>query len=150
MATFCITLHVDTSIITKDNIETTCRFTQTVAGAETGQPDTLEDFTTEVQVGDTVIWNGFCTPGSLLLDTVDIVRITDTGGPNVFTNLTPSSTARGTVVTGLVEPSLTDPRSVDEETYLIDFVVYNYLGEKLNLRGVYRIDPIIKVKPSGK
>lgn len=143
--TFYITLHVDTANITPDNLETTCRFTQVVAGAETTQPDTIHDFTTEVQVGDTVIWNGIPSPANDM-DRVDIGRIIDTGGPNVFTNLSTTLTVPQTV-TGSVELALSSSTNTeDDETYTIEFSVHNNQA----FRGSYSIDPIIKVKPSGK
>jgi len=73
--THTVTLHVNTAEINQRNMSTTCNF---------GQAEGIsnEDFTIEVNVGDTIIWQGVSSSSDT--DVVDITKIKYERGTNVF------------------------------------------------------------------
>jgi hypothetical protein len=126
--THTITLYVNTSTVDKHNIDETCNF-----GQESGVSN--KDFTIEVSLGDTIIWEGVSTSSDEVL--VNINAINHEGGKNVFDKnklpgdgLVPERVIR-TVVNG--EPG-------DEDKYKISF-------KMSNRNGTFHIDPVIKIKP---
>ncbi len=133
MATILVNLYVDTVNVTQNNIDTTCTFQQ-------GPGTSDENFTTVANVGDTIIWSGFPS-NSPTNDIVNITGIIDTGGPNVFANLTTSISVPMTV-TGTVEAGTSGPNG-DEETYTLNFAVQHQDGTQ----STFHIDPKIQVHP---
>ena len=97
-----------------------------------------KDYSTWVNVGDTVTWNGQMTLGSS--DPVDITQINHNGRPgdNVFQANVINGTGSPETVVGTVQ----DGTAGEDETYTLKF--------KLNGTGqTFHIDPIIKVRPTG-
>ena len=127
-----VILNVDTTRISKPDVNPYCNF---------GQPSTImnEDFTIEVNVGDTISWEGISSSSSF--DAVNIISINHEGGQNIFDrNLLAGDNGNPEKVVGTV---LNPTPEGKEYKYTIAFTVYNN-GVKRN--GTYRIDPIIKVK----
>lgn len=126
MANQTITLYVNTSVnLTPQNVDTYCNF-----GQSSG---TNEDFTTDVNVGDTVTWEGSATAGS---GTVNIEKVQYEGGSDVFG----TSVLDGTGSPKTVNGTVANDTGGDEETYTILFSVSNQ-------NGTFRIDPKIQVNP---
>jgi hypothetical protein len=126
MAEVFITLNVDTSQISVQNVDPFCNFGQ-------GPGISNEDFLTVVDAGDTVIWEGVSsvTP----LDTVNITNINHSGGSSVFNsnNLTGNGSVSGAV---------RNNTHGEQEKYTIMFNVFN---NGVRRPGVFSIDPKIQV-----
>ncbi|MDX5585498.1 MAG: hypothetical protein QNK20_11350 [Aureibaculum sp.] len=126
--THTITLNVNTSTVDKHNTDETCNF-----GQESGVSN--KDFTIEVSVGDTIIWEGVSTSSDEVL--VNITAINHEGGINVFNKNKLHGDGQyperviGTVIQGV--PG-------DEDKYKISF-------KMSNRDGTFHIDPILKIKP---
>lgn len=126
-----VTLYVDTEGITKPDVNPYCNF---------GQPPEIanEDFTIEVEVGDTVTWQGV-SANAPSTDTVDIVSINYEGGKNVFGQ-------------NILRGGGEDPETVSatvlyrtegsDYKYKLSFRVYN---DGVQRNGVFHIDPKIRV-----
>jgi hypothetical protein len=126
-----VTLYVDTAGISKPDVNPYCNF---------GQPPEIanEDFTIDVQIGDTVTWEGV-SANAPSTDVVNIVSINHEGGKNVFgRNILKGDGENPEQVTGEV---LYRTEGSDYK-YKISFTVYNN-GVKRN--GVFHIDPKIRV-----
>jgi len=129
-----ITLNVDTGSIVKQDVNDYCNF-----GQEDGIPN--EDYTIEVNIGDTIIWQGI---SSVAPDT-DIVNITSInhhGGTNIFgSNILHGNGESPEQVEGTALNSTVGGNKKDYK-YIIKFTVYND-GKRRN--GTFQIDPKIKV-----
>ncbi len=125
MANQTVTLNVDTSVnLTPQNVDDYSNF---------GQPSgTNEDFTTDVNVGDTVTWTGQSSTQPSV--TVNITKIQYDGGSDVFGTPVLGGTGSPETVVGTVE----NDTGGDEETYTIFFTVSNQ-------NGTFHIDPKILV-----
>jgi len=122
--THTVTLYVNTSAINNQNISTTCNF-----GQEEGVSN--EEYSIEVNVGDTIIWEGVSTSSDT--DVIAIRKIKYERGTNVFDGdeIEGTSTVVGTVLR---------PTGEQDYKYKISF--------KVNDTGAtYYIDPKVKVKP---
>ncbi len=129
--TVIVTLNVDTGKINKDNTSTTCNF-----GQEEGISN--EEFTIEVNVGDTVTWVGVSS-SSPETDVVDITKIKYVKGKNIFgKDLDTKDTGKQKKISAKVLSS-----TAVEGTYKYDisFTVTNN-GVKRN--GTFHIDPRIQ------
>jgi hypothetical protein len=125
MANETVTLNVDTSVnLTPQNVDTYCNFGQS-SGSN-------EDFTTDVNVGDTVTWTGQSSTQPAV--TVNITKIQYDGGSDVFG----ASVLNGTGSPETVEGTVENDTGGDEETYTIFFNVSNQ-------NGTFHIDPKILV-----
>ena len=116
-----VTLHVDAStanVITNANVDTYCNF-----GQASG---TNENFTINVNAGDTITWVGVANPASVI---VTVTQIVYEGNQNVLGG---NGTINGNV--GHVLPTA----GGENEIYKIFFTVSNQ-------RGVLHIDPRINV-----
>lgn len=132
--THIITLDVDTGTITSTNTEETCNFGQS-------QGVSNRDFTTNVKVGDILLWKGVSS-NSPENDQVMIDAINYEGGKNVFGRNTLRDTRQNP---GVVLGTVTEGEEGDEEKYVISFKVYNNGTQR---GGTYRIDPKIIVRAS--
>lgn len=123
-----ITLKVNTTEITRKSVNENCSF---------GQPSRIsnEDYTIEVKLGDTVVWNGISTSSED--DRVEIVSINHEGGARLFNR----NVLRGS--RGVVSAEVATGKSGDSEKYTIKFIVYRN-GEKIP--GTFKIDPKLTVK----
>ncbi len=122
-----ITLYVNTESIDEKNIDEKSTFKQ-------AKDVSNEDYTVNLAVGETVIWEGVS-----LDSTNDIVTITNidcTGGYNIFGSKGIKGNPKGQFV-GVVE----NDTNGEGETYSIFFEVFN--GDKS--RGIYSIDPKLQV-----
>ncbi|MBS1545107.1 MAG: hypothetical protein JST14_15835 [Bacteroidetes bacterium] len=126
-----VTLYVHTATIDKPNESNYCNF---------GQPDGVsnENFTTEINLGDTVTWQGMSLDSTS--DVVNIVSINYQGGKNVFgKNVLQGD--NGSPQKVRAQPTL--KTAVNESCkYAIQFTVTNN-GAKRN--GTFKIDPVIQV-----
>ena len=132
LADVIVTLYVNTEQIVKPDVNPYCNF---------GQPLNInnEDFSIEVNVGDSIIWQGISS--SSPSDTVHIISINHEGGQNIFDrNLLPGDNGVPERVIGTV---LNPTPEGKEYKYTIAFTVFNN-GVKRN--GTFHIDPIIVVK----
>lgn len=122
-----IKLYVNTQSIDEKSIDEKCNFNQPIGVSN-------EDYTVNLGVGDTVIWEGVS-----LDSTDDLVTITDvqfTGGSDIFGGKGIKGNGEGQFV-GVVE----NDTFGDGETYSLFFEVFN--GDKS--RGIYSIDPKLQV-----
>ena len=130
MADVIVTLNVDTSQISVQNVDSNSNFGQ-------GPGISNEDFLTRVNAGDTVIWQGVSsvTPS----DTVNIININHSGGSSVFShdNL-PGNGLHPEKVSGAVRNNAKG----ETEKYTIQFNVFNNGTRR---PGVFSIDPKIQV-----
>mgnify|MGYP001123427429 CR=1 FL=1 len=127
--THTITLNVDTGKITKSTVNQYSNF---------GQSSNIsnEDFTIEVNLGDTVNWIGVSSSNSN--DIVKIESINHQGGARVFAKNVLRGNDNG-VVSGLVKKG----RAGDSEKYNVKFRVY-YNG--VNKSKLFKIDPKIVIR----
>jgi len=126
-----ITLYVDTGQITNNKVNEFSNF-----GQKDGSSN--EDYTTNVNVGDIVVWKGVSTSSEN--DVVNIVSIQHENGNDVFSkNRLPGNGGDPEIVVGLVL-SLA-PQGM-EYKYKIAFTIMNN-GVKRN--GTFHIDPKIRV-----
>ncbi len=139
--THYITLHVNTQQINSQNELEVCYFTsQSPDGNSTTSDGNIEDFTTVVNAGDTIIWRGESSnnPGA---DTVNISSINYHGGDNVFDqNVLNGNGGSPEEVVGVVRVGTNG----QTEKYAIKFKVFNNGNQN---GGTYQIDPKITVKP---
>lgn len=132
--THWITLNVDTGNIVKRDVNDYCNF-----GQEDGTSN--EDYTIEVNIGDTIIWQGV---SSVAPDTdiVNITSINHQGGTNIFgVNILKGNNESPEQVIGEVLNTTVGGNKKDYK-YVIKFTVFNN-GNKRN--GTFQIDPKIKV-----
>ena len=127
--TIYVTLNVDTSQITDQNLAQSCYFT--------GQPDdtAMEDFTVEANVGDTIIWQGIST-NAPSTDIVHIQTIHHHHGRNAFDREDHFGDDRSHKISKKVQYSAEGEQSYK---YTLTFTVFN----NGNKRGTFHIDPII-------
>ena len=126
--THTITLYVNTSTVDRHNTDETCNF-----GQESGVSN--KDFTIEVNVGDTIIWEGVSTSSDEVL--VNINAINHEGGKNVFNK----NKLRGDgQVPEKVMGTVIQGAPGDEDKYKISF-------KMSNRNGTFHIDPVIRIKP---
>jgi hypothetical protein len=139
--THYVTLHVNTEQINSQNELEVSSFSSESPDGETLTSDgNLEDFTTIVNAGDTIIWKGVSSnnPDN---DTVNVTSINYHGGDNVFDkNVLNGNGALPEEVEATVQPG-TNGKS---EKYTIKFTVFNNGNKK---GGTYHIDPKIQVQP---
>ena len=118
-----ITLEVDTENITRDNLATTCSF---------GQADGVsnEDFTTEVRVGDMIVWNITASDQNPL--PLEYVFVKYVNGAKLLNKnkITPT----GNVISANVKKGKKD----EVEKYEVKF--------KVRGKGTFVIDPKIIIK----
>ncbi len=129
--THIITLHVNTTDITKRNVNDFADF---------GQPEGVsnENYTINVRKGDVIIWKGVSSSAPET-DLVSIKSINHEGGVNVFgQNVINGDGEMPEVVTGTV--ILGNPG--DEDKYKISFKVFVNGVQK---NGTFHIDPKIKI-----
>lgn len=127
-----VTLYVDTARIDKQDVNASCNFGQDPSIAN-------EEFTIDVNVGDTVTWQGVSS-NAPSTDVVNIVSINHEGGKNVFDkNILTGNGQSPERVTDTVR-SKTD--GDEKYKYKISFTVTNN-GSKRN--GMFHIDPKIAV-----
>jgi hypothetical protein len=126
-----ITLTVNTPEIDDQNINDQCTF---------GQPAEIsnEDFTIEAAVGDTIVWQGYteATGDQVLIESIN--HEGDRGGRDIFGQNTlqgEDGVVRGTILSTTEEGA--------DYKYKITFRV---IREGNNRRGVYHIDPKIRVR----
>lgn len=127
-----LTLNVNTDNITHQNTNQECFFMVQSPGMEPIRSgDDIENFTIEVSVGDTLIWNGVSSISSEIA--VDIKKIKHDKGTNVFDKdeLDGNQSVVGTAKRETLGKNY---------KYTISFNVSNNPG-------LFRIDPIIVVKP---
>ncbi|MDP3354069.1 MAG: hypothetical protein Q8S44_10060 [Flavobacteriaceae bacterium] len=128
--THYITLNVDTSLINNQNESLVSNF-----GQEAGISN--ENFTINVRLGDTIIWQGLSS--SSQNDVVNIISINYEGEKNIFNqnylkgNGVVPEQVIGTVVTGNVGDSV---------KYKISFTVLNNGNRR---GGTFKIDPKIQI-----
>lgn len=128
--THVITLHVDTSNLTVDNVSSDSISYFSAPTAQVDVPSPPEDFEITVDDGATIIWEGasFSNPD----DTVDIIMIKRQRGPKIFS----SDDIPGN---GSVQAKIINNTPDDAFKYKILFKV-NGAGR------TYKIDPKIRVK----
>ena len=128
MADVLITLNVDTSQISVQNVDPFCNFGQ-------GPGISNEDFLTVVDAGDTVIWQGVSSVTAS--DTVNITNINHSGGSSVFNrnNLTGN---------GRVSGAIRNNARGEQEKYTIQFTVFNHGTRR---PGIFSIDPKLQINP---
>ena len=132
-ATTVVTLYVNTAQIDNRNVNASCNF-----GQASGISN--EEFTIEVNVGDTITWQGVSS-NAPSTDVVNIVSINHEGGKNVFDqNVLKSSMEDGREKVSAVVRSRTDDGN--KYKYKISFTVING-GNRRN--GMFHIDPKIEV-----
>ncbi|MFE3868011.1 hypothetical protein ACFX5E_07975 [Flavobacterium sp. LS2P90] len=126
MANVVITLNVNTSQISVQNVDSNSNFGQ-------GPGISNEDFLTVVDAGDTVIWEGVSSVTAS--DTVNITNINLSRGSSVFksNNLTGN---------GRVSGAVRNNAAGELEKYTIMFNVFN---NGIRRPGVFSIDPKIQV-----
>ncbi len=132
VANTVVTLYVNTAEIDKQDVNASCDF---------GQDSSIsnEEFTIDVNVGDTVTWQGVSS-NAPSTDVVNIVSINHEGGKNVFDkNILKSNGQSPERVSATVKSRTDDGR---EYKYKISFTVTNN-GSKRN--GMFHIDPKIFV-----
>ncbi|MFE3871061.1 hypothetical protein ACFX5F_07480 [Flavobacterium sp. ZS1P70] len=132
MADVIVTLNVDKSQISVQNVDPFCNFGQ-------GPGITNEDFLTRVNAGDTVIWQGVSsvTP----LDTVNITNINHSGGNSVFSHDNLSGNGQHPEkVSGAVRNNARG----ETEKYTIMFNVFN---NGIRRPGIFSIDPKLAINP---
>jgi len=131
-ASTVVTLYVNTSEINNQDVNASCDF-----GQDSGISN--EEFTIEVNVGDTVTWQGVSS-NAPSTDVVNIVSINHEGGKNIFDqNVLRSNGQSPERVSGVVKARTDDGKKYK---YKISFTVMNN-GEKRN--GTFHIDPKIFV-----
>ena len=130
MADVLITLNVDTSQISVQNVDPFCNFGQ-------GSGITNEDFLTHANAGDTIIWQGRSTASAA--DEVNITNIIHSGEANVFNqdNL-PGNGLRPGKVLGVVRGNARG----ETEKYTIQFNVFNNGTRR---PGIFSIDPKLQI-----
>ncbi len=130
MANDNVILFVDTSVnLNPQNVDQYCNF-----GQASG---TNEDYTTTVNVGDTVTWSGRSSslqPPNSPPVSVSITKIQYDGGSEVFQDSVLNGTGNPQTVTGTVQNNT----GGEDETYTIFFTVSNQ-------NGTFHIDPKIQV-----
>jgi hypothetical protein len=132
MADVLITLNVDTSQISVQNVDPFCNFGQ-------GPGISNEDFLTVVDAGAPVIWQGRSTVSTA--DEVNIVNIIHSGGSNVFNQANlPGNGQHPEKVLGVVRG---DARG-ETEKYTIQFNVFNNGTRR---PGLFSIDPKLQINP---
>lgn len=124
-----ITLYVHTQTIDDKNVDASSNF---------DQPKDIsnENYTVDVNVGDTVVWDGTSLDSEL--DEVVITQIIYTGDYNIFGKQNMKGEGNGEV-TATVE----NTTKGEMEIYTICFDVYN----SGKIRGSYSIDPKLQVNP---
>lgn len=132
MANLTITLYVNTSRIDHKNVDRDCNF-----GQSGNVPN--EDYTSRVNVGDTVTWQGVSSTN--VNDKVNINRINYQGNSNIFGRSVIEGSGDPETVTGLVEQDT----GGDEETYTIFFSVLNSGNPRPPDGDPFHIDPKIQV-----
>lgn len=130
MANFNVILFVDTSVnLNPQNVDQYCNF-----GQASG---TNENYTTTVNVGDTVTWGGRSSslqPPNNPPVIINITKIQYNGGSEVFKDSVLNGTGNPQTVTGTIQNDTDE----DQETYTIFFTVSNQ-------NGTFHIDPKIQV-----
>jgi len=128
--TVVVTLNVNTGQIDNKNLSTTCNF-----GQDQNIPN--EDFTIEVNVGDSITWHGVSST-SPDTDIVEITKIKYAKGKNIFgkDDLLPGKNNK------IAGKALSKTTAEDIYKYDISFTVTNN-GTKRN--GTFKIDPKIIV-----
>lgn len=125
-----VTMRVNTHTITSSNTDQTCNF-----GQESGISN--EDYTTNVNVGDYIVWSGvaidFAGTNKVNIDSIKYVS-----GTNFFGTDKLSSNGQGRVV-GVIASG--EPEQ--ESKYSIYFRAFNN-GTQRN--GTFMIDPKIRIK----
>ncbi len=128
-----ITLYVDTAQINNRNVNASCNFGQ-------AQDISNEEFTTVVNLGDSVTWQGV-SANAPSTDVVNIVSINHEGGKNVFdANVLKGSTSEGREK--VTATAIQRTTGGEKYKYKISFTVFNN-GTKRN--GTFHIDPKIEV-----
>ena len=126
-----IVLRVDTGNIQNPNVNDFCNF---------GQPEDIsnEDFTTDANVGDTIVWRGISTTNpadQVLIESIN--HEGDKGGRDIFgRNVLPGENG---IVQGVILNSTEEGLPYK---YKITFRVLNSGNPR---QGVYNIDPKIRV-----
>ncbi len=126
--TVFITLNVDTQAINQNNINQVSNFGQ-------GPGISNRDFTTDVNIGDLVIWNGRST--SSPQDQVLITLIEYEDGTRIISK----NRLNDNQTPGKVVGSIDKGSPGDEMKYLVKFVIKNGNVE----RGPFTIDPKLKI-----
>jgi plastocyanin len=127
MANHNVTLFVDTSVnLNPQNVDSYTNF-----GQASG---TNENFTTTVNVGDTVTWKGESSTQPTV--TVSITKIQYNGGSEVFQASVLDGSGSPATVVGTIESDT----GGEEEEYTLSFTVSNQ-------NGTFNIDPKIQVNP---
>lgn len=125
--THSIILTCDTNNITRDNVNEVCSF-----GQESDVSNV--DFTTDVNVGDIVVWEG---EASNVESSVELHSINYQGGQNVFGQNVIND------VDGIVTGTVAQGQPGDVEKYSLKFRVYRN-GSRLP--GIFEIDPRIRIR----
>ena len=133
LANIVITLYVDTARIDRRDVNASCNFGQ-------GQGISNEEFTTALNLGDTVTWQGV-SANAPETDIVNIVSINHEGGKNVFDkNILKSTMSGGSEKVTAIAKQTTD--GGEKYKYKISFTVLNN-GTRRN--GIFHIDPKLEV-----
>lgn len=131
MVDVIVKLNVDTSQISEDNVDSCSNFGQ-------GPGISNENFLTEANVGETIIWQGVSSSAPTT-DVVNIIKIKHHGGNNVFKHHELKGKGNPEKVSGAVKKHTNG----DSETYTLSFNVFN--GQIK--RGTYKIDPKLAINP---
>ena len=139
--THYITLHVNTEQINSQNELEVCYFTsESPDGQSTTSSGNIQDFTTVVNAGDTIVWRGQSS-NNPDYDVVNISSINYHGGDNVFNeNVLNGNGGSPEEVVGVVKMGTNG----QTEKYAIKFKVFNNGNQN---GGTFQIDPKITVKP---
>ncbi|SDG64791.1 hypothetical protein [Psychroflexus sediminis] len=125
--THTITLTCDTTNITRDNVNQVCSFGQQANVSNV-------DFTTYVNVGDVVVWEGQASNAE---SSVELHSINYQGGQNVFDQNVIND------VDGIVTGTVAQGQPGDVEKYSLKFRVYRNGSQ---LPGIFEIDPRIRIQ----
>jgi hypothetical protein len=126
-----ITLEVDTDNITRQNLDSTCKFLP-----YTGTSN--KEYTTKVTFDDTITWEGRSLNGR---DSVEIKKIKYKGGPKLLTVDVNRNQSDSPKVHGKVRDS-TDVFHPDTEILIEEYLITFKINGKLFR---YKIDPKIQV-----
>ncbi len=127
--THTITLTCNTTNISNENVNSVCSFGQ-------GSESTNEDYTTEVNIGDIIVWRGVAVNDSGLSSTIELHQVNHEGGVNVF--------GQNTLIdnNGIISGEVVQGQPGDVEKYNLKFRV-NVNGSRVG--GTFLIDPKIKI-----
>lgn len=127
-----ITLNVDTSQINGSNIREVCYFSPE-------QAVEIEEYNTEVNIGDLVLWKGISTSDPEN-DRVEITSINYEGGERVFNRNTLRDSPSAV---GIVSGTVSKGKKGNFSKYKVSFRVYQNANR---LPGLFHIDPKITIR----